>query len=414
VRRLLPNGVFFAVDYKQLKKCLKIPMGSSSDNDSDSELKPDISVNISKFESILDESMTKLNRFYLDKESWANEYMSTLEGNVTKFKDVTLNNTGISGNDSEVPSRTESSSCDSSITSEDSGSGPVKASRRKRLAKTELAKEEFRKIAHSETFKSFIYAKKSLSTFLRELDLLIEFLELNSIAFSKILKKFDKRTGKCTRVDRLKEIHKTLPFLDGETLIELKFRTQKLINETNMLKPDLPDGWEDRKVYTIGCFDLFHRGHANVLMSLREFGYYLVAGIHDDASYFKLKKKYPIDTLEKRMEKVKPYVDQLFVIPSTDPLLYIKSVVSDQDIETGSCCYARGDDMLNFPSREWVESVMPVYFVPRTEGCSSTLIRTIYHAEDEELRKKAAFAKTRYDGKPIDDEGNVLMLKSAS
>ena len=58
--------------------------------------------------------------------------------------------------------------------------------------------------------------------------------------------------------------------------------------------------------------------------------------------------------------------------------------------------------MLNFPSREWVESVMPVHFVPRTEGCSSTLIRTIYHSENQELRKKAAFAKTRYDGKPIE------------
>jgi hypothetical protein len=55
-----------------------------------------------------------------------------------------------------------------------------------------------------------------------------------------------------------------------------------------------------------------------------------------------------------------------------------------------------------------VESVMPVHFVPRTEACSSTLLRTIYHADDEELRKKAAFAKTRYDGKPIDEDGNVL------
>merc|ERR1712071_636834 len=57
--------------------------------------------------------------------------------------------------------------------------------------------------------------------------------------------------------------------------------------------------------------------------------------------------------------------------------------------------------------REWVESVMPVHFVPRTESCSSTLLRTIYHADDEELRIKAAFAKTRYDGKPVDEDGNV-------
>lgn len=154
-------------------------------------------------------------------------------------------------------------------------------------------------------------------------------------------------------------------------------------------------------MYTIGCFDLFHRGHQNVLLALREFGYFIVAGIHDDASYFKLKNKHAIDNLETRMENVKPYVDQLFVIASTDPLLYIKSMVSEQDIETGACCYARGDDMLAFPGREWVESVMPVHFIPRTEACSSTLIRTIYHAEDEETRAKAAFAKTTYDGKPI-------------
>ena len=59
---------------------------------------------------------------------------------------------------------------------------------------------------------------------------------------------------------------------------------------------------------------------------------------------------------------------------------------------------------------EWVESVMPVHFVPRTEACSSTLIRTIYHADSDEIRQKAAFAKTRYDGKPIDEHGNVLKL----
>jgi hypothetical protein len=56
---------------------------------------------------------------------------------------------------------------------------------------------------------------------------------------------------------------------------------------------------------------------------------------------------------------------------------------------------------------------MPVHFVPRTEACSSTLIRTIYHAENDEIRRKAAFAKTRYDGKPIDENGNVLKLTAA-
>ena len=112
----------------------------------------------------------------------------------------------------------------------------------------------------------------------------------------------------------------------------MKSSVEDMIEEVQNLKPCLPEGWENRKVYTIGCFDLFHRGHQNVLMSLREFGAYIVAGIHDDESYFKLKNKYTIDNLETRMANVKPFVDQIYVIPSTDPLLYIKSMVSEQDI----------------------------------------------------------------------------------
>jgi len=210
----------------------------------------------------------------------------------------------------------------------------------------------------------------------------------------------------------LTEIEKRLPFLiDGGAIKSLHKKVLSMIETTMALKPLLPSGWSDRKVYTIGCFDLFHRGHANVLMSLREFGHFIVCGIHDDESYFKLKKKYPIDNLEKRMNNVKLYVDQIYVIPSTDPLPFIKAAVSAQDIDAGLCCYARGDDMLNFPSRDWVETVMPVHFLPRTEGCSSSLIRTIYHATDSMVREKAAFAKTRYDGKPVDENGEVIKTK---
>ena len=139
--------------------------------------------------------------------------------------------------------------------------------------------------------------------------------------------------------------------IQNRTESNMKNKIESLIEEVTSLKPSLPHGWENRKVYTIGCFDLFHRGHQNVLLSLREFGAYIVVGIHDDNSYFQLKNKYTIDNLDTRMKNVKPFADQIYVIPSTDPLLYIQSMVSDQDIANGSCCYARGDDMLNFPSR---------------------------------------------------------------
>jgi cytidyltransferase-like protein len=396
---------FYAVDYKALKKSLKLKQ------------QQDDSPDTNEFFRLLMESEHKLDKFYHDKEKWAVGYIKTLEERVEALRDASSTIETLTGSLSESEAASLSSE-DEAETEADSLTPVVfddldntflKLSKHQSFGtKQEWLKEEYRRIGTSKHFEAFIYAKKSLATFDRELSLLLEFLYLNKTAFSKILKKFDKRTGSSLRDSKIAEIAKTRAFLDGVHLRELKEQVGHLTDEVNALKPSLPEGWENRKVYTIGCFDLFHRGHQNVLLSLREFGYYIVAGIHDDASYFKLKNKYTIDNLETRMANVKPFVDQIYVIPSTDPLLYIQSMVSQQDIKMGTCCYARGDDMLQFPGREWVESVMPVHFVPRTEACSSTLIRTIYHAEDEEIRKKAAFAKTRYDGKPIDEDGNVL------
>jgi cytidyltransferase-like protein len=407
--QIIQEWRFYAVDYKTLKKTLSMKSAESA--------------NIDEFYGLLDDSKNKLSKFYFDKEAWAKDYMHTLEERVKSLRE-TCSEPACGRRSEFVTSRSDASLSSSCSDISESSTEPTETSPKgtmdlalktrgfqwkKRCSNSgSWLKDEYRRVGHSKHFQSFIYAKKSLATFDRELDLLLEFLELNATAFSKILKKFDKRTGLNARDEYLADLHKSHAYLEGDVLRELQERVTGLIDEVNALKPSLPQGWEDRKVYTIGCFDLFHRGHQNVLLSLREFGYYIVAGIHDDESYFKLKNKYTIDNLETRMNNVKPFVDQLYVIPSTDPLLYIKSMVSDQDIETGSCCYARGDDMLNFPGRDWVESVMPVHFVPRTESCSSSLIRTIYHADDESLREKAAFAKTRYDGKPVDEEGNVL------
>uniref|UniRef100_A0A7S2YPT6 SPX domain-containing protein n=1 Tax=Entomoneis paludosa TaxID=265537 RepID=A0A7S2YPT6_9STRA len=391
---------FYSVDYKDMKKTLK-------------------SAETSGFFEQLSESEVKLLKFYNEKEAWATAYMTVLEDRVNELRQVEKN-------DDDTPTRSPSVS-DYSMSSSEEDTRPTKTIEGpggsdmtdldglfSQFSESASIKDAYRQMGTSKHFKAYIYAKKSLATFARELDLLIEFFSLNKTAFGKILKKHDKVTGSSVKEEKLTEMSQTLKVLEGSVFKELKEQVTLMIEETNELKPKLPRGWENRKVYTIGCFDLFHRGHQNVLDSLREFGYFLVAGIHDDESYFQLKGKYTIDNLETRMANIKPFVDQIFVIPSTDPQVYIQNMVSQQDIDTGACCYARGDDMLDFPSRPWVESVMPVHFVPRTEGCSSTLIRTIYHAPDETLRKKAAFAKTRYDGKPIDEDGNVLKLSAAT
>jgi cytidyltransferase-like protein len=411
---------FYSVDYKAMKKALK---DNSNDEESDSgsdgygAYADGDEANAEEFFDLYESSKDKLQRFYADKEGWAVDYMNTLEDRVEALRDTSANPPSpATENESESDGEeTDPAGGVSSPTSSATHSLTISRGHKRRVS-TNCAwlKDEYRRVGKSKHFQNYIYSIKSLCTFDRELDLLLEFLDLNKTAFSKILKKYDKRTGSMIREEKLAELHETHSFLDGEVLSELKDRVTHLIDEVHALKPNLPEGWEERKVYTIGCFDLFHRGHQNALMSLREFGYFIVAGIHDDESYFKLKNKYTIDNLETRMKNVKPFVDQLYVIPGTDTTPYLKAMVSEQDIETGSCCYARGDDMLQFPGREWVESVMPVHFVPRTENCSSTLLRTMYHAEDKELRKKAAFAKTRYDGKPVDENGNVLKLSHAA
>lgn len=414
--KTLKEWRFYAVDYKAMKKTLKDDDGCQPD--------------AAEFHRLLAESERKLEKFYHDRQKWAFDYMHTLVERVESLREVSPEpvtpGESVTVPESEsVGSISSESEAEETAASVDDSNVIIAPELEKEFVmlttkrqsfgtKQTWLKEEYRRMGASKHFKAFIYAKKSLATFNRELEFLLQFLDLNKVAFSKILKKFDKRTGSAIREAKVAEILAAHSFLEGDVLRKLKGRVGILIDEVNALKPHLPEGWEDRKVYTIGCFDLFHRGHQNVLLSLREFGYYVVAGIHDDLSYFQLKGNYPIDNLEARMEAVKPFVDQIFVIPSTDPLIYIKSMVSQQDICTGACCYARGDDMLDFPGREWVESVMPVHFVPRTEACSSTLIRTMYHAEDEETREKAAFAKTRYDGKPVDEDGNLLKLKAGS
>ncbi|KAL6063946.1 Cytidyltransferase [Balamuthia mandrillaris] len=83
-------------------------------------------------------------------------------------------------------------------------------------------------------------------------------------------------------------------------------------------------------IYSVGCFDLFHYGHKILFSRMRRFGgegCKLVIGVHDDLSIYKLKAKWPIDPLEKRLANVAKYADRAFVIPSTDPTPYLAAII---------------------------------------------------------------------------------------
>lgn len=138
----------------------------------------------------------------------------------------------------------------------------------------------------------------------------------------------------------------------------------------------LPAIWLDGradKVYTVGCFDLFHDGHVRLLQRMRQYGREVIVGVHCSRSIHKLKKRVPVDGTETRMLNVKQYADQVYCVSGTDPSNFVKCAVHLRENETA--LYVRGDDMAEFPSRKVVEELMPVKFLPYTEGVSSTQLR---------------------------------------
>lgn len=130
------------------------------------------------------------------------------------------------------------------------------------------------------------------------------------------------------------------------------------------------------RIYTVGCFDYLHYGHKSLFSKMREMGKQIVVGIHDDASIEKLKNitKNDHQSLQIRMKNVRKFVDQVFVIPSTDPTIYLECMLLDSD-NKNNACFIRADDMPDFPGRRFIESKISVQFLPYTPGVSSTLIR---------------------------------------
>jgi len=154
------------------------------------------------------------------------------------------------------------------------------------------------------------------------------------------------------------------------------FEGQEELPHVLQRSSSLPAIWIDGradKVYTIGCFDLFHEGHRLLLQRMRQFGREVIVGVHDSRSIHKLKSRVPVDGTETRMINVKRYADQVYCVSGTDPSTFVTCIVYLRENETA--LYVRGDDMADFPSRHVVEELMPVKFLPYTNGVSSTQLR---------------------------------------
>lgn len=129
-------------------------------------------------------------------------------------------------------------------------------------------------------------------------------------------------------------------------------------------------------VFSTGIYDLFHKGHINLLNEMREFGDLVVCIIHDDQSCYDIKGKFPVQPLELRILSLirSELIDGIIICRGKDPANEFKKVLSRY--KGNELVYMRGNDLTdNFPGKWFLdENNVPIEFVKYTEGISSSIL----------------------------------------
>lgn len=123
-----------------------------------------------------------------------------------------------------------------------------------------------------------------------------------------------------------------------------------------------------KKVITYGTFDLIHHGHINILRRAKALGDYLIVALSTD-EFNAVKGKEAYYRYEERkliLEAIK-YVDE--VIPETRWEQKIDDVVKH-----GVSFFVIGDDWTG--KFDFLKPYCEVVYLPRTEGISTTQIKT--------------------------------------
>ena len=131
-----------------------------------------------------------------------------------------------------------------------------------------------------------------------------------------------------------------------------------------------------RRIITYGTYDVLHRGHINLLRRAKERGDYLIVGIStDEFNAIKGKKAYYDYETRKEMLEAIRYVDE--VIPEYDWNQKpgdIKKYNIDEVV--------MGSDWAGNEKFEARREYCDVYYLPRTEGISSTMIKNEFTLKD--------------------------------
>lgn len=126
-------------------------------------------------------------------------------------------------------------------------------------------------------------------------------------------------------------------------------------------------------VYTAGTWDLFHKGHLNILKKSKKYGDKLIVGVSSDALVSKYKKVKPVFNYKHRVELLSSciYVDKIVKQTSIIPIKILKKY--DIDVIT------IGSDWKNkkIESIEWFKKQKnkKVIYLLYTKDISTTKIK---------------------------------------
>ena len=119
------------------------------------------------------------------------------------------------------------------------------------------------------------------------------------------------------------------------------------------------------RMYTTGCFDIFHYGHLNILKRSKEMCNTLIVGVSTDELIFKEKGRYPLIPFKERIKVIESikYVD--LVIPQIDKNK--QKVVDEYKIDAISV----GSDWKG----RYPKTSCPVEYFPYTKNISSSVLK---------------------------------------
>ncbi len=128
-----------------------------------------------------------------------------------------------------------------------------------------------------------------------------------------------------------------------------------------------------KTVYIIGVFDLYHRGHVELLKRAKSLGDRLVVAINSDRIVTDYKRE-PIFNEEDRLELVKSckYVDEAFIIHEFDNKEYIKKLNIDVIVHGDDWDEAGYLKQIRVTPEFLEEHNVEMKFLPYTTGISTS------------------------------------------